>query len=51
MTVWHYKVEPDGRRGFRCRQYMNGQLLKNAWADTEEEGQALCKAWAEVALR
>lgn len=50
MTVWHYEVKPDRDR-WRCRQYMNDQLLKSAWADTEEEGQALCKAWAEVALR
>lgn len=47
---WHYEVTPDRGR-FRARQYMNGQLLKCAWVDTEDAAQALCKAWTTVALR
>lgn len=45
---WRYEVVADGSRGFRCRQYMNDQLLKSAWRDTEVEGQDLCKAWEAV---
>lgn len=42
---WNYTVTPDRGR-WLCRQAMNGRPMKHTWADTEEEGRALCKAWA-----
>lgn len=42
---WRYEVVADGRRGYRARQYMDDQLLKSAWAETEWDAQAMCKAW------
>jgi hypothetical protein len=48
--VWAYEVEPANGK-WRARQYLNGQLLKCCWYDTEQHAQDACKTWAAVADR
>ena len=50
MTDWRYEVVPDRGR-WRARQFMNHQLLKSCWFDTEEQAQDACKGWAAAASR
>lgn len=45
VQEWHYEVEPANGR-YRARQFLNGQLLKCSWFDTEEHAQQACKDWA-----
>jgi hypothetical protein len=50
VVEWNYTVKPD-KGSYQARQYMNGQLLKIAWAETEDDAHELCKSWALKSVR